>query len=50
MNPISHDSYVQTLDIFEEELKCQYVGGDIHIHIATKNIILTFLSKWNFAW
>ena len=24
--------------IFEEELKFQYVRGDIHIHIATQNI------------
>ena len=35
--------------IFEEEFKFQYVKGDIHIHIATQNIILTFLSKWHFA-
>ena len=34
--------------IFEEELK--YVKGDIHIHIASQNIILTFLSKYHFAW
>ena len=30
-------------DIFEEEF--QYVRGDINLHIATQNIILTFLSK-----
>ena len=29
--------------IFEEEFKFQYVIGDIKIHIATQNIILTFL-------
>ena len=35
---------------FEEEFKFQNVRRDIRIHIATKNIILTFLSKWHFAW
>ena len=34
---------------FEEDFKFQYVRRDIHIHIATQNIILTFLSKWHFA-
>ena len=38
------------MDIFEEEFKFQYVGEDIHIHIATQNFILTVLSKWYFAW
>ena len=46
MSPISHC----TTSIFEEELKFQYVRGDIHIQIATQNIILTFLSKWHFVW
>ena len=28
--------------IFEEEFKFQYVRADLHIHIATQNIILRF--------
>ena len=36
--------------IFQDEFKFQYVRGDVHIHVATQNIILTFLSKWHFAW
>ena len=44
MNPSSHCR----TGIFEEEF--QYVRGDIDIHIATQNIILTFLSKWHLAW
>ena len=46
MNPSSHCR----ASIFEEEFKFQYVRGDIHIHIATRNMILIFLSKWHFAW
>ena len=46
MNP---SSYCRT-SIFEEELKLQNVRRDIRIHIATQNIILTFLSKWHFSW
>ena len=30
--------------------KFQYVRGDIHIHIDTENIILTFLSNRHIAW
>ena len=29
-------------NIFEEEFKFQYVRRDIHIHVATQNIILNF--------
>ena len=36
--------------ILEEKLEFQYLRGDIHIHIATQNIILTFLLKWHFNW
>ena len=36
--------------ILQDEFKFQYVRGDVHIHVATQNIILTFLSKWHFAW
>ena len=46
MNPSSHCR----TSIFEEEFKFQYVRGEVHIHIATQNIILTFLSKCRFAW
>ena len=35
---------------FVEEFKFQYRRWDIHIHIATQNMILTFFSKWHFAW
>ena len=38
MNPSSHCR----MDIFEEESKFQYVRGDMHIHIATQNLIFTF--------
>ena len=44
--PSSHCS----TSIFEEEFKFQYTKRDGHIHIATQNIILTFLRKWHFAW
>ena len=44
MNPRSHCR----ASIFEEEFK--YVKGDIYIHIASQNIILTFLSNCHFAW
>ena len=37
MNPNSHCR----TSIFEEEFKFQYVRGDIHIHIATRNMLLT---------
>ena len=43
MNPSSHCR----TSIFEEEFK--FLRRDIHIHIATQNI-LTFLSKWHFVW
>ena len=46
MNPSSHCR----TSIFEEEFKFQYVRGEIHNHVATQNIISTFLSKWHFAW
>ena len=46
MNPTSHCRTI----IFEEEFKFQYVSLDDHIHIATLNIILTFLSKSHFVW
>ena len=46
MNPSSNCR----TSIFEEEFKFQYVRENVHIHIATQNIILTFLSKWHFAW
>ena len=36
--------------VFDKEFKFQYVRGDIHIRIATQDIILTFLWKWHFAW
>ena len=29
--------------IFEQDFKFKYVSGDIHTHVATQNIILTFL-------
>ena len=45
MNPSSHCR----TSIFEEEVKFQYIRGDIHIHIATQNVILAFLSKWHLA-
>ena len=35
MNPSSHCS----TGFFEEEFKFQHVRGDIHIHIATQNLI-----------
>ena len=38
MNPSSHCS----TSFFEEEFKFQYVRGDIHIHIATQNLIWHF--------
>ena len=38
MNP---SNYCRT-SIFEKEFKFHYVRGDIHIHIATKNIIFNF--------
>ena len=31
--------------ILQDEFKFQYVRGDVHIHVTTQNIILTFLSK-----
>ena len=40
MNPRRHCS----ASIFEEEFKFQYVRGDIHIRISTKNIILLVVS------
>ena len=46
MIPISQCS----ASIFKEEFKFQYLRGDIHIHVATENVILTFLSKWHFTW
>ena len=46
MNPNSHCK----ASIFEEEFRFQYIRGDIHIHsYCHTNIILTFLSEWNFA-
>ena len=41
MKPSSHCR----TSIFEEEFKFQYVSGDIHVHITTQNIILTFQSN-----
>ena len=46
MIPISQCS----TSIFKEEFKFQDLRGNIHIHVATQNVILTFLSKWYFAW
>ena len=46
---MSLSSHCRT-SIFEEEFLFQSVRGDICIHIITQNIILTFLSKWDFAW
>ena len=44
MNPSSHCR----TSIFLEEFKFQYVRGDIHIHIATQNIILIFCQSGTF--
>ena len=38
MNPSNHCR----AGILEKKFQFQYVRGDIHIHIATQNIILTF--------
>ena len=45
MNPSSHCR----TSIFIEEFKFQYVREDVHIHIATQNIISTFFVKVAFC-
>ena len=41
MNPSNHCR----TSIFEEKFKFQYARGEIHVHIATQNLFLTFLSS-----
>ena len=40
-----HESKQSLHNIFEKEFKFQLVRGDIHIHIDTQNITLTFFPK-----